>query len=245
MELTLSQILDDLRAADEIVRRLERRYWLSSADFYDLYQQGLLDDGDRTDDYALWAGFHLINLDRQAALSALSRERVRQLRSPAALVDSREPVLHADDEERERAAAEVLQPGTNAGALLGQVADAAGGARQLGRATPQLATTAAGGTVDFKAGRIQSYAYTIWYGNDRLGWFDPAPPGPDPALSDTYPHHYHDLTGGVEQLWPANGLSFVQPNLPGLLDYCLALDTPPTGDAEPAPEDPGAPATAA
>ena len=42
-EATMTQILDDLRAADEITRRLERRYWLSSADFYDLYRQGVLD----------------------------------------------------------------------------------------------------------------------------------------------------------------------------------------------------------
>lgn len=68
-EITLTQSLDDLRTADEITRRFERRYWLSSTDFYELYRQGLLDDGERTEDYALWAGFHLINQGRQAALN--------------------------------------------------------------------------------------------------------------------------------------------------------------------------------
>ena len=68
-EATMTQILDDLRAADEITRRLERRYWLSSADFYDLYRQGVLDDGEHTDDFAEWSAYYQIKLDREAALS--------------------------------------------------------------------------------------------------------------------------------------------------------------------------------
>jgi hypothetical protein len=67
-DVTMTEILDDLRAADETTRRFERRYWLSSADFYELYQQGLLDDGDHMEDFALWAGFYQIKLDREAAL---------------------------------------------------------------------------------------------------------------------------------------------------------------------------------
>lgn len=67
-DITITEILDDLRAADETTRRFERRYWLSSADFYELYQQGLLDDGEHTEDFAMWAGFYRIKLDREAAL---------------------------------------------------------------------------------------------------------------------------------------------------------------------------------
>ena len=81
--VTITEILDDLRAADEITRRFERRYWLSSADFYSLYSQGLLDDGEHTDDFALWAGFYKIKLDREKDLQRLSQERVRRLREQA------------------------------------------------------------------------------------------------------------------------------------------------------------------
>lgn len=56
-EITITEILDDLRNADETTRRFERRYWLSSADFYQLYQQGVLDDGEHMEDFAMWAGF--------------------------------------------------------------------------------------------------------------------------------------------------------------------------------------------
>lgn len=78
--VTITEILDDLRAADEITRRYERRYWLSSADFFELYAQGMLDDGEHTEDFAIWAAFYEIKLDRERDLQRLSRERLRVVR---------------------------------------------------------------------------------------------------------------------------------------------------------------------
>jgi len=83
MEVTITEILDDLRAADEITRRYERRYWLSSADFFALYQQGLLDDGEHLEDFTKWAAFYEIKLDREKALHELSQQRMRQIRAQA------------------------------------------------------------------------------------------------------------------------------------------------------------------
>ena len=97
MEITITEILDDLRAADEITRRYERRFWLSSADFYALYQQGRLDDGEHTEEFAEWSAYYQIKLDREAALQALSKERMRQLTTQAegepVAIDPREPAL--------------------------------------------------------------------------------------------------------------------------------------------------------
>ncbi len=97
MKVTITEILDDLRAADEITRRYERRYWLSSADFYALYQDGRLDDGEHLEDFAEWSAFYQIKLDREAALQALSQERIRQLTAVALSepisIDPREPAL--------------------------------------------------------------------------------------------------------------------------------------------------------
>ena len=78
-EVTITQILDDLRAADEITRRFERRYWLSCTDFYALYTQGRLDDGEHTEDFAEWSAYYQVKQSREAALQAISRERVHQL----------------------------------------------------------------------------------------------------------------------------------------------------------------------
>jgi hypothetical protein len=96
-EITITQILDDLRVADEITRRYERRYWLSSADFYQLYRQGRLDDGEHTEDFAEWSAFYQVKQSREAALETLSRERVKQLvhgeRDSMVTLDPREPAL--------------------------------------------------------------------------------------------------------------------------------------------------------
>jgi hypothetical protein len=81
--ITLSDILDDLRTADQALRKFEQRYWLSSADFYELYSQGKLDDGQHREDFSEWAGYYKIKLKREAALAQLSQQRLEHLRSQA------------------------------------------------------------------------------------------------------------------------------------------------------------------
>ncbi len=78
--ILLSEILDDLKAAEEGLHKFERRYWISSADFYELYSQGLLDDGTNAEDFAEWSGHYKLRLKRQAALEKLSRQRIQHLR---------------------------------------------------------------------------------------------------------------------------------------------------------------------
>jgi len=80
-KITLSDILDDLQAADRALRRFEQRYWISSADFYELYSQGRLDDGQHRDDFSEWAGFYKLKQKREAALEKLSQRRLEYLRS--------------------------------------------------------------------------------------------------------------------------------------------------------------------
>jgi|SRR3990170_785528 len=81
--LTLSDILDDLRAAEEGMHKFERRYWISSAHFYELYSRGLLDDGENVEDFAEWAGHYKLMQKRQAALEQISKERIDGLRQQA------------------------------------------------------------------------------------------------------------------------------------------------------------------
>ena len=77
--ITLSDILDDLRAADQILRKFEQRYWISSDVFYDLYSQGRLDDGENLEDFSEWAGFCKIKQHRERLLRQFSRQRVAEL----------------------------------------------------------------------------------------------------------------------------------------------------------------------
>lgn len=78
--LTLGDILDDLQTAEQGLHKFERRYWLSSDHFYDLYTQGLLDDGEQSEEFAEWAGHYKLWLKRQKALKQISSERLTQLR---------------------------------------------------------------------------------------------------------------------------------------------------------------------
>lgn len=78
--ITLTDILDDLRVADQGLRRFEQRYWLSSEVFHELYSQGILDDGSHLEDFAEWAGHYKLKLKRETALRRFSQERVEELR---------------------------------------------------------------------------------------------------------------------------------------------------------------------
>lgn len=77
--LTLSDILDDLRVAEEGLHKFERRYWISSNDFYDLYSHGLLDDGENTEELAEWAGHYKLKQKREIFLEELSKQRLESL----------------------------------------------------------------------------------------------------------------------------------------------------------------------
>jgi hypothetical protein len=92
--ITLSDILDDLQAAEKGLHKFERRYWMSSSHFYELYSQGLLDDGSHAEDFAEWAGHYKLKLKREAALERLSHQRIAQLRLQA----SGEPIELAPQE---------------------------------------------------------------------------------------------------------------------------------------------------
>jgi len=79
--ITLSDILDDLQAAEQVLRKFEQRYWISSTDFYELYSQGLLDDGQHREDFSEWAGFYKIRQHRQELLRQFSEQRIADLRA--------------------------------------------------------------------------------------------------------------------------------------------------------------------
>jgi len=63
-KLMVSEIIDDLRVANEALRRFERLYGLSSDQFYELYSQDMLDDGEHLHDFSQWAGFYQLRQRR-------------------------------------------------------------------------------------------------------------------------------------------------------------------------------------
>lgn len=78
-KITIGEILDDLRVAEEVLHKFERRYWITSEQFFELYNQGLLDNGEHTEDFSEWAGFYKIRQRRMQAFKKLSEERLKIL----------------------------------------------------------------------------------------------------------------------------------------------------------------------
>jgi hypothetical protein len=93
--LTISEIIDDLRVADEALRRFERMYWLSSEQFFELYNQGLLDDGEHLHDFSQWAGFCKLRQRRLEAFNRLSQEQIARWRESGKPIhlERREPMV--------------------------------------------------------------------------------------------------------------------------------------------------------
>ena len=80
--MKLQDIVQDLHALEERVRAYERKYGITSRDFYELYQAGLLDDDgfEKTQEFTRWAGAYEMKLEREAAFERLSQKRVAKLR---------------------------------------------------------------------------------------------------------------------------------------------------------------------
>lgn len=80
-DITIGEILDDLRVSEEVLRKFERRYWITSEQFYDLYNQGLLDNGEHADDFSEWAGFYKLKVRRESAFQKLCKKRLDNIKT--------------------------------------------------------------------------------------------------------------------------------------------------------------------
>lgn len=92
--ITIGEILDDLRVAEEIIRKFERRYWITSDQFYELYNQGLLDTGEHAEDFSAWAGYYKLKKRRESAFLKLSRERLEAIKT-----SMQKGIIHLDPKE--------------------------------------------------------------------------------------------------------------------------------------------------
>lgn len=70
---------------------------------------------------------------------------------------------------------------------------------------------------------IDFYGYVLWHGSNKLAWYDPQPHPHIPALASTHPHHKHVPPDIKHNRIPAPTISFVQPNLPALIQEIESL----------------------
>lgn len=80
--------------------------------------------------------------------------------------------------------------------------------------------------MDFDAGLIISYGYEVYRGEERLYWYDDFPHPNDPTLASTMPHHKHIPPDIKHHRVPAPTMSFVQPNLPAIIEEIEEIGKP-------------------
>lgn len=80
--MTLYELIEDLHALRARTEAYERKYGVTSRDFYELYQQGLLDDEgfEQTTEFTRWASAYEMQVEREAEFKAHSRRFVTDLR---------------------------------------------------------------------------------------------------------------------------------------------------------------------
>ena len=83
--MTLTSIIQDLHALEARLRAYEAKYGIASADFYEIYQQGLLDnDGlEQTIEFTRWASAYEIQMEREDAFRQMSQRFIASLRTQA------------------------------------------------------------------------------------------------------------------------------------------------------------------
>ncbi len=77
--------------------------------------------------------------------------------------------------------------------------------------------------VDLTDGEIFEYSYAVYQNSVKIRWYDPQPHPENPALAANFPHHYHEEPEIKHNRKPALNISFHAPNLPALIQDCLAL----------------------
>lgn len=71
--------------------------------------------------------------------------------------------------------------------------------------------------LDIYSGLITSYGYEVYWGSQRLYWYDDFPYPNDPNLASTFPHHKHVPPDIKQNRISAPEISFNRPNSPVII----------------------------
>jgi hypothetical protein len=83
--MTLSELIEDLHVLQARTQAYERKYGVTSRDFYELYQQGSLDDEgfEQSTEFVRWASAYEMQLERESEFQARSRAFIADLKQNA------------------------------------------------------------------------------------------------------------------------------------------------------------------
>ena len=80
--MTLYELIEDLQVLRVRTQAYERKYGVTSQDFYSLYQQGLLHDEGfkKSTEFVRWASAYEMQMDRESEFEARSHSFVSELK---------------------------------------------------------------------------------------------------------------------------------------------------------------------
>ena len=80
--MTIYKLIEDLHALQVRTQAYERKYGVTSQDFYELYRQGGLDDEgfEQSTEYVRWASAYEMQMERETEFEAQSRAFVADLK---------------------------------------------------------------------------------------------------------------------------------------------------------------------
>jgi hypothetical protein len=89
--MTLYELIEDLHALRVRTQAYERKYGVTSQDFYTLYQQGLLDDQgfEQSTEFVRWASAYEMQMEREAEFEGRSRSFIADLKQSTG-----DPAIH-------------------------------------------------------------------------------------------------------------------------------------------------------
>lgn len=79
--MTLAEIIQDIYALDARLRAFELKYGVTSKDFHQLYQEGLLDDDgfEQSTEFTRWSSAYMLKQKRLSAFEAASQQFIEGL----------------------------------------------------------------------------------------------------------------------------------------------------------------------
>jgi hypothetical protein len=79
--MTLKELLDDIHSLNHELEKYERKFGVTSEDFYQLYQQGKLDEGEfeEIQEFCEWAGIYQIKVKQERKFRKLSQSFIHEL----------------------------------------------------------------------------------------------------------------------------------------------------------------------
>lgn len=231
--MTLDDIIQDMHGLQIELDQFENRYGFLSADFFNLYQTGTVE---QTCDFISWVAYYAAKLHREADYHIAKDAHLAELRRECdtGMLKLKPREKHYQSKENERMSHfhnyteliyslpeyyPIIQSSTltlmSIGAALAKLEGHLLFEHDMTLIVWEL--------IDFRGGQICGYSYQLRQADTVVVWYDALEhPTLDPAQPN-YPHHKHVPPDIQHHMLPVSHMSFNKPNLPFLGEEVMRM----------------------